>query len=157
MTHGSVVLQVDPAPLDVRQVPEKPSIVDEGTGLLFYGMLGPPLLTLFNLELSYALTPVACRAGSRMAMNLSTAIILALVIVAGIGAAMRLRRNWIEDTVLSRPGFMAMLGILESTLFTAVIVAQWLPHAFLGLPVIRYRGARTSAPSGGRSSDKDCG
>jgi hypothetical protein len=131
MTHGSVVVQVDPAPLDVRPVPEKPSIVDEGTGVLFYGVLGPPLLTLLNLELSYALTPVACRAGSELAMHLSTAIILALVIVAGVGAAMRLRRNWLEETVLSRPGFMAMLGILESVLFSAVIIAQWLPHAFL--------------------------
>jgi hypothetical protein len=131
MTPASVVLQVDPAPLDVRPVPEKPSIVDEGSGVLFYGMLGPPVLTLLNLELSYALTPVACRAGSALAMHLSTAIILALVIVAGVGAAMRLRRNWLEETVLSRPGFMAMLGILESVLFSAVIIAQWLPHAFL--------------------------
>ena len=131
MTPASVVLQVDPAPLDVRPVPEKPSIVDEGSGVLFYGMLGPPVLTLLNLELSYALTPVACRAGSELAMHLSTAIILALVIVAGVGAAMRLRRNWLEETVLSRPGFMAMLGILESVLFSAVIIAQWLPHAFL--------------------------
>jgi hypothetical protein len=131
MTHGTVVIQTDPAPPDVRPVPEKPGIVDEGSGLLFYGVLGPPLLTLLNLELSYALAPVACKAGSTLAMHISTAIILALVVLAGMGAAMRLRRNWIEDTVLSRPGFMAMLGILESTLFTAVIIAQWLPHAFL--------------------------
>ena len=131
MTHGSLVVQTDPAPLDVRPVPEKPSIVDESTGMLFYGMLGPPLLTLLNLELSYALTPVACLTGSTLAMNLSTAILLALVILAGVGAAMHLRRNWIEDTVLSRPGFMAILGVLESTLFSAVIIAQWLPHAFL--------------------------
>ena len=131
MTHGPVVVQTDPAPLDVRGVPEKSSIVDDGSGVLFYGMLGPPLLTLLNLELSYALAPVACKAGSALAMHISTAIILALVILAGVGAAMRLRRNWIEDTVLSRPGFMAMLGILESTLFSAVIIAQWLPHAFL--------------------------
>jgi hypothetical protein len=131
MTHGPIVIQTDPAPLDVRPVPEKASIVDDGTGVLFYGVLGPPLLTLLNLEVSYALAPVACKTGSAVAMHISTAIILALVIVAGIGAAMRLRRNWIEDTVLSRPGFMAMLGILESTLFSAVIIAQWLPHAFL--------------------------
>ncbi|HEY2897942.1 MAG TPA: hypothetical protein VGJ12_12455 [Gemmatimonadaceae bacterium] len=131
MTHGPIVIQIDPAPLDVRPVPERPSIIDEGAGVLFYGMLGPPLLTLLNLELSYALAPIACRAGSTIAMQISTAVILALVILAGVGAAMRLRRNWIEDTVLSRPGFMAILGILASTLFSAVIIAQWLPHAFL--------------------------
>ena len=131
MTHGPVVIQTDPAPLDVRPVPEKGSIVDEGTGVLFYGMLGPPLLTLLNLEISYAAAPIACLTGTKMGMHISTAIILALVILAGVGAAMRLRRNWIEDTVLSRPGFMAMLGILESTLFSAVIIAQWMPDAFL--------------------------
>jgi hypothetical protein len=131
MTHGPVVIQTDPAPLDVRTVAEKASILDEGAGVLFYGILGPPLLTLLNLELSYALTPVACRAGTALVMHLTTAILLALVIVAGVGAATRLRRNWIEDTVLSRPGFMAMLGMLASTLFSVVIIAQWLPHAFL--------------------------
>jgi small-conductance mechanosensitive channel len=131
MTPGPVVIQTDPAPLDVRTVTEKASILDEGAGVLFYGILGPPLLTLLNLELSYALTPVACRAGTALVMNLTTAILLALVIVAGVGAATRLRRNWIEDTVLSRPGFMAMLGMLASTLFSVVIIAQWLPHAFL--------------------------
>jgi hypothetical protein len=131
MTHGTVVIQTDPAPPDVRPVSDKPSIVDEGSGVLFYGVLGPPLLTLLNLEISYAIAPVACLADSKMGMHISTAIILALVILAGVGAAMRLRRNWIEDTVLSRPGFMAMLGILESALFSAVIIAQWLPDAFL--------------------------
>ena len=131
MSPGTVVIQTDPEPLDARAVPEKPSILDEGAGLLWYAILGTPLLALLNLELSYALTPLACRAASTVAMNLATAILLALVILAGVGAAMKLRRNWVEDTVLSRPGFMAMLGILESALFTTVIAAQWLPHAYL--------------------------
>jgi hypothetical protein len=131
MTHGSVILSADPAPLDARPVPEKPSIVDTGSGVLWYGILGPPLLTLLSLEVSYALTPVACRTGSSLALHLSTAILLALVIMAGVGAAMRLRKNWQEDTVLSRPGFMAMLGVLESALFAALMIAQWLPNAYL--------------------------
>jgi hypothetical protein len=131
MSHGTVVIQTDPAPLDVRPVAEKPSILDEGAGLLWYAILGTPLLALLNLQLSYSLTPLACQAGSTAAMNLATAILLVLVIIGGVGAAMKLRRNWIEDTVLSRPGFMAMLGMLESALFTTVIIAQWLPHAYL--------------------------
>jgi hypothetical protein len=133
MTHGSVVIQADPAPLDLRPVPEKPGIIGERSGVLWYGILGPPLLTLLNLELSYSFTPLACRAGSTLAMHLSTAILLALVIMAGVGAALRLRSNWIEDTVLSRPGFMAILGVLESALFTVVIIAQWLPNAYLSV------------------------
>jgi len=131
MTHGAVVIQTDPEPIDSRPVAEKPSILDEGAGVLWYAILGAPLLTLTNLELSYALTPVACRAGSQFGMNIMTAVLLALVIVAGVAAATRLRRNWQEDTVLSRPSFMAILGILESALFSAVIIAQWMPHAYL--------------------------
>lgn len=132
MTHGAVVIQTDPDPIDSRPVAEKPSILDAGTGVLWYAILGAPVLTLLNLELSYALTSVACRAGSQVAMNVVTAILLVLVIVAGVAAATRLRRDWAdEDTVLSRPSFMAFLGILESVLFSIVIIAQWMPHAYL--------------------------
>jgi hypothetical protein len=131
MTHGAVVIQTDPDPIDSRPVAEKPSILDEGAGVLWYAILGAPLLTLLNLELSYALTSVACRAGSQLGMNVMTAILLVLVVAAGVAAASRLRRIWQEDTVLSRPSFMAFLGILESTLFSAVIIAQWMPHAYL--------------------------
>jgi|GEM_PF-2342103 hypothetical protein len=132
MTHGSIILHTDPDPIDSRPVAEKPSILDEGEGVLWFAILGAPLLTLANLELSYALTSVACRAGSQTGMNVITAVLLLLVIVAGVAAATRLRRNWLdEDTVLSRPSFMAFLGILESTLFSIVIIAQWMPHAYL--------------------------
>jgi hypothetical protein len=131
MTQGAVVIETDPPPPDVRAVPEKPSLLDEGAGVLWYAIIGTPMLTLLNLQLSYSLTPVACKIGSALTLHLLTAIMLALVIVAGVGAAVRLRRNWKEETVLSRPSFMAMLGILESALFTTVILAQWLPHAYL--------------------------
>ncbi len=131
MTHGATVIEQDPDPVDTRAVPEKPSTPDEGIGMLWFAVIGTPLLMLLNLQLSYSLTPLACKAGSVLAMHVITAILLALVIVAGVGCAVRLRSNWREDTVLSRPGFMAMLGILESTLFTVVIIAQWLPHAYL--------------------------
>jgi hypothetical protein len=131
MTHGTRVVQTDPAPADARPVPEKPSILDEGTGVLWYAILGTPLLALLNQQLNYMLTPVACRVGSQLVLNVLTAILLALVIMAGAGSAMRLRRDWSDDVVLSRPSFMALLGALESALFATVIIAQWLPHAFL--------------------------
>ena len=132
MIHGAVVIQTDPDPIDSRPIAEKPSVLDEGAGVLWYAILGAPLLTLLNLELSYALTSVACRAGSQAGMNVMSAVLLVLVIVAGVAAATRLRRDWAdEDTVLSRSSFMAFLGILESTLFSIVIIAQWMPHAYL--------------------------
>jgi small-conductance mechanosensitive channel len=131
MSPGTVVVQTDPPALDVRAIPEKPGGVAEAAGVLWYAIVGTPMFVLLNLQLSYSLTPVACSGGSTLVMHLLTAILLALVIVAGVGAAVRLRRDWIEDAVLSRPSFMAMIGILESVLFSMVIIAQWLPHAYL--------------------------
>jgi uncharacterized membrane protein YidH (DUF202 family) len=129
----NVVTAHDSPPLDLRRAPERPEAVDGGARSLWLGLLAPLLLALLNLEISYALTPWACRTGDHVLMNVSTAIILAADVIAGLGAARHLRRNWLEDTVLTRPAFMAMLGVLLSALGATVIVAQWLPNAFLSV------------------------
>jgi hypothetical protein len=127
----SVVTTQDSPPLDRRRTAERPEAVDGGARALWFGLLAPPFLALLNLEISYALTPWACRTGDHFIMNVSTAIILAADVIAGFGAARHLRRNWLEDTVLTWPAFMAMLGVLLSALSATVIIAQWLPIAFL--------------------------
>jgi uncharacterized membrane protein YhaH (DUF805 family) len=128
----NVALVQDSPPIDFRGAPERPG-VGSGDGLLmlWIGMLAPPLLALTNLELSYALTPWACRTGDRVLMNIVTAILLVAVVLPGIALVRRLHHDWLEDTVISRPGFMAMLGVLESALFTGVIIAQWMPNLYL--------------------------
>lgn len=129
----SVVTAQEGTPLDLRRARERPGVVAGGASLLWFGILGPPFLMLLNLELSYAITPWVCRTSDHFLMHASTGILLLGVLFAGLAPARRLRRDWMEDTVISRPGFMAMLGVLASALFAVVILAQWLPSAFLSV------------------------
>jgi hypothetical protein len=94
-------------------------------------LLGPSFLVLLNLEINYALTPWACRTGDHFIMYGATALIFVADLLAGVGAARHLRRDWLEDTVLTRPAFTAMLGVLLSALGAVVIIAQWMPNLYL--------------------------
>jgi hypothetical protein len=102
-----------------------------GAGALWAGMLGPPLLMLANLQARYMLAPWECRTGNGWVGHAVTAVLLLLDLLAGLGAARQLSRVWHDGSVQSRPGFMAMLGVSESLLFGAVIIAQWIPRAYL--------------------------
>src|ERR1700712_2394011 len=126
------IVATDTPPLDIRPGSERPD-ADTASALLLFGVLGPPLLALLNLQLSYMMTPWACRTGNHVAMQIVTACIFVAVLLTGTGAALHFRRRWLEDTVISRPGFMAGLGMLESALLATVIAAQWLPNAFLSV------------------------
>lgn len=126
----TVVQHEDTPPPDARPETERPHSPGSA-GMLWFGLLAPPFLMLLNLQLSYMMTPWACRTGQRWPMLAVTACILVVDLLAGVGAARRLQRDWHEDTVVSRPGFMAMLGVLASALFAAVLIAQWMPHAYL--------------------------
>jgi hypothetical protein len=126
----TIVQHEDTPAADARGATERPHSPGS-SGLLWFGLLAPPLLMLLNLQLSYMMTPWACRTGNRGPMIVVTVCILLVDLLAGAGAALRLRRDWLDDTVVSRPGFMAMLGVLGSALFAAVLIAQWLPHAYL--------------------------
>ena len=127
----TIVERQDAPAADARPARERPDATG-GAGILWFGILAPPLLMLLNLELSYMMTPWACRTGHTGVMHAVVACLLAVDVAAGIGAARRLRADWKDDAVVSRPGFMAMLGVLESSFFAAVLIAQWLPHLFLG-------------------------
>jgi uncharacterized membrane protein YidH (DUF202 family) len=127
---SDVVTQESP-PLDLRRAPERPGATDQRALALWFGLLGPSFLVLLNLEISYALTPWACRTGDHIIMTGATALILVADLIAGLGASRHLRRDWLEDTVLTRPAFTAMLGVLLSALGAVVIIAQWMPDLFL--------------------------
>jgi len=127
----SVLVTQESPPLDLRRAPERPSATDRSAPALWFGLLGPSFLVLLNLEISYALTPWACRSGDHFTMMVATALIFVMDVLAGVVAARHLRRDWIEDTVLTRPAFTAMLGVLLSALGAAVIIAQWMPTLYL--------------------------
>jgi hypothetical protein len=127
----SVLVTQDSPLLDLRRATERPSATDQGALALWFGLLGPSFLVLLNLEISYALTPWACRTGDHFIMVAATALIFVADLIAGAGAARHLRRDWLEDTVLTRPAFTAMLGVLLSALGAVVIIAQWMPNMYL--------------------------
>lgn len=126
-----VIVTQDSAPLDLRRAPERPATTRSNMPALWLGLLGPSFLVLLNLEISYALTPWACRTSDHSIMIIATALFLVADLLAGVGAARHLRRDWMEDTVLTRPAFTAMLGILLSALGAVVIIAQWMPNLYL--------------------------
>lgn len=127
----SVVTTQDSPPLDLRRAPERPGATHQRALALWFGLLGPSFLVLLNLEISYALTPWACRTGDHFIMIFATALFLVVDLIAGAGAARHLRRDWLEDTVLTRPAFTAMIGVLLSALGAVVIIAQWMPNLYL--------------------------
>ena len=127
----STVTSQDQAPVDFRVASERPGIAAGGLTPLWFGILGPLVFVLLNLELSYALTPWVCRTGDHFLHARLNGYPPARRAVRGVGPARRLHRDWLEDTVISRPGFMAMLGMLLSALGAVVILAQWLPMFYL--------------------------
>jgi hypothetical protein len=127
----STVTSQDQAPVDYRVASERPGIAGGGLSPLWFGIIGPLVFVLLNLEVRYALTAWMCRTGDHFLLQAATGILLLGTLLAGVGPARQLHRDWLEDTVLSRPGFMAMLGILLSALGAVVILAQWLPTLYL--------------------------
>ena len=103
---------------------------------LWTGLLLPPAAFLLNLEVAYALVPVACSSGATLPVHLVHLGCLILALVGGVFA----RRCWRatgstwsgeEGGRLGRSRFMAGLGLLVSALFALVIVAQWIPSFLL--------------------------
>jgi hypothetical protein len=105
-------------------------------GALWAGLLLPPAAFLVNLELAYALVPVACSSGTDVFVHLVHLVCLLLALGGGLVAW----RSW--QTVgprwsgeqggrVARSRFMAGVGLLGSLLFALVIVAQWIPSFML--------------------------
>jgi hypothetical protein len=111
------------------------SFADSGTPArsrrlaLWFGFLGPPLVWYLRLNLSYILVPYACAVGSAAVLNLVT--VAALAAAAGVTAASQWRAMGGQgDTEVegreARIRFMAILGVLSSATFLAVIAAEGL-------------------------------
>jgi hypothetical protein len=120
-------MTVDPR----TDVPDAPEI-----RALWAGVLLPPLAVLANLEVAYALVPVACSDGNRLLVHLVHLVCL-LIVVTGGGFALRSWRacgeTWPGEQggKVGRSRFMAGLGLLLSAMFLLVILAQWIPSVVL--------------------------
>ena len=124
--------------MDVRTMPDAERYFSQGMGLLalWLGLLAAPLAWLVNLLLSYSLVLWACSTGRQYTLHLVTLAMLLLAAVGGVIAWRAWRqagREWHNEAggVLPRSRFMAALGVLLSSLFSLVILAQGIPSFIL--------------------------
>jgi hypothetical protein len=102
----------------------------------WFGLLAGPLAMLGNLQAQYALTPWACRSGSRFALHIPPILFLSIALAAAILAHVQWRRGGggepgAETGILGRARFLGVLGIATSLFFGSVIAAMWLADVFL--------------------------
>jgi hypothetical protein len=99
---------------------------------LWSGLLLAPAAFLANLEIGYALVPVACRHGSSLPVHLVHAASL-LLALGGAFVAYRARPTggppWPDDEGgrEARTRFLAGLGVMTSLFFGLVILSQSVP------------------------------
>ncbi len=98
-------------------------------GLLFFGVLGPPIAWAVRLVVAYPLVPVACQQESLLWPALLSAGMLAVCLGAGVVALWLLRVPG-EGSEGGRARFMAKSGVLLSLLFAAVILMESVPMFF---------------------------
>jgi hypothetical protein len=103
---------------------------------LWTGILASPIVWLVSFEASFALVPWACLFQAKLALYIVR--ILALALTAGSGVLAW--RQWNDlgrelpgdgDGALPRSRIMALGGVLLSSLFFLVIVAQGIPELVL--------------------------
>jgi hypothetical protein len=94
---------------------------------LWLGLFGAPILWLIHLEANYAMVPFACVRQSSMLLLFSTALILILAAATAMVNWRSLRHAKTLEGHHSASGrvrFMATLGLLNTILFSLIILAQ---------------------------------
>ncbi len=110
----------------------------EGAGalVLWAGVLGPPIVFLTDLLVSYSMAYWACSSGKRWALDLVTLAAVALVLLCGVTAwrlSVATRR---ADPGAAHPAdrtrFLAVVGLLSSALFLFATLAFTVPRLVIG-------------------------
>ncbi len=124
--------------MDLRMRSDTERYFSQGMGILalWLGLLAAPLAWFVNQLLSYSLVLWACSTGRQYTLHLVTLAMLLLAAAGGVIAWRAWRqagREWHNEAggVLPRSRFMAALGILLSSLFFLVILAQGIPSFIL--------------------------
>jgi hypothetical protein len=108
--------------------------------LQWFGILGGPLAWLLQFIVNYALVRRACIAHSTTALHVVSALFLLVVIAAGIVSLLgflKARQQFTsEDEAAARPHFLALLGLLTSSLYTLGIIMQVIA-SFVWSPCLR--------------------
>jgi len=109
--------------------------------LQWTGFLLPPLAWSVALEVLYLFTDYGCKTTNFLPNHIVSAVALVLSLLGGFIAWTNWQRSggeWPGDASgpIPRSRFMAALGLLTSALFSALIIAQWLP-TILGVPCVK--------------------
>ena len=94
---------------------------------LYSGVILPPLICLMQMEVCFALVPLACRNGMEYALYTTHAI--ALLLIAGTGVMSFVNWGLLEQHYAR---FVAMGGILSGSLFFLLTVAQTVDSLLMG-------------------------
>lgn len=103
---------------------------------LWFALLGPPVLWAVRFGAAYVLVPLACARGSVMVLQAITVVALLATAAAGLVGWREWRRAGGSRQVElggadARARFMALVGVLGSGLFFAVIVVEALALFFI--------------------------
>lgn len=108
-----------------------------GIFLTWMGVLVGPFAFLLNLQLSYMLVPWACVSGQVFWLHVAAGASLLLALL-GLSLAWRAHRKSRDGrqgeggSAAARSHFMATLGLLMSSLFALIILAQWTANFIIG-------------------------
>ena len=107
----------------------------EGLLALWFGVLAGPIAWLVQMETNYILAQLVCSRASEVALHLISLSALLLAAAGGFTAWrlwQRSGREWPGESggILPRSRFMAVLGLLMSSQFFLVILAQEIPSLF---------------------------
>lgn len=105
--------------------------------MLWTGIAAGPIAWFVNLEVSFALAPIACSDRGKLFLHLASAIALLLTLAAGClsFSQWQMPRTNVEDEATafySRRRSMALAGMGLSALFFLVTLAQAIPNLVLG-------------------------
>jgi hypothetical protein len=106
---------------------------------LWFAILGAPIAWAVQLALGDMFSELGCEAGGfgglslvLLLISLAAAVVAAWALFVAWRAHATLRSNAREDIPFERASFMAVAGILSSSLFLMVIVmGGFIPHLFL--------------------------
>ncbi|HEY0368369.1 MAG TPA: hypothetical protein VGC85_02115 [Chthoniobacterales bacterium] len=91
---------------------------EKADAVAWLGMLGPPLIWIFNFEVIYAGVLSACEAKHNVVLMICSLGTLALI----AGCAVLSRREIKSDNQARH--FMAQVGLMSAALFALVTIAQ---------------------------------
>lgn len=99
---------------------------------LLIAMLGAPIAWLIYLLTGYLLVQYACSSGNHVALHLASGFFLACTIAVGVLSWKEWSkegRRWPSDTdegLAARRGTMSVVGLLQSGLFTLLVIVSWI-------------------------------